>query len=129
LYLVVRSAPDPDFLRSGPDLWHRESIPVADAALGVHRDIVCLGQTIGIDVPPGTQPGTVLRLANHGLPRLHGEGAGDRGDLHVVVDVEVPATLSSSERDLYERLRGGRRRSRRWNWHRKLRPGRDHAPT
>ena len=125
LYLVVRTAPDPDFVRSGPDLWHRESISVADAALGVHRDIVCLGQTIRIDVLPGTQPGTVLRLANRGLPRLHARGEGDRGDLHVVVDVAVPTTLSSTERDLYEQLRGAPRRSRRWPWRRKLRPSSD----
>ena len=108
LYLVVRMVSDPDFLRCGPDLWHRESISVADALLGVHRDIICLGQTIRLDVPPGTQPGTVLRLANRGLPRLRASGAGDRGergDLHVVVDVVVPTTPSSTERDLDEQLR------------------------
>ncbi len=53
LYLVVRMASDPDFLRCGPDLWHRESISVADAVLGVHRDIICLGQTIRLDVAAG----------------------------------------------------------------------------
>jgi DnaJ-class molecular chaperone len=69
----------------------------------------------------------VLRLANRGLPRLHGRGGSDRGDLHVVIDVVVPTTLSASERALYERLRDARRRSRRWPWHRKGRAGRDPA--
>jgi molecular chaperone DnaJ len=118
LYLVVRSAPDPGLVRSGADLWRREAIPVTDAVLGVRLDVTCLGQTFGLDVPPGTQGGTVLRLAGRGLPRF-GRGEQGNGDLCVIVDVVVPSSLSSDERKLYEQLRDGRRRFGRWLWRRR----------
>jgi molecular chaperone DnaJ len=71
-------------------------------------------------VPPGTQPGTVLRFAGHGLPRPGGGQQGANGDLYVVVDVVIPATLSSGERRMYEQLRAASRPARRpWHWRRR----------
>jgi molecular chaperone DnaJ len=119
LYLTVRSAPDPHLVRRGADLWYRASIPVAEAVLGTHLEVACLGQVVMVEVPPGTQPGALLRLAGHGLPRSSGAERGQQGDLCVLVDVVVPATLSSRERRLYEQLRGARRRSGHWPWRRK----------
>jgi molecular chaperone DnaJ len=121
LYLIVRSAPDPHLVRSGADLWYRASLPVAEAVLGTHLEVACLGQTVTVEVPPGTQPGTVLRLSGHGLPRSSATKRGQHGDLCVVVNVVLPATLSSGERRLYEQLQGAGRRSRHWPWRRKRR--------
>ena len=42
-------------------------------------------------VPPGTQPGTVLRIKGKGIP--HRGGAG-RGDQRVEVAIEVPTQLT-----------------------------------
>jgi molecular chaperone DnaJ len=122
LFLTVRSAPDPHLVRRGADLWYRASIPVAEAVLGTHLEVRCLGQVVMVEVPPGTQPGALLRLTGHGLPRLSSAARGQHGDLCVVVEVVLPATLSSRERRLYEQLRGTRHRSGHWPWRRKRRP-------
>jgi molecular chaperone DnaJ len=50
-----------------------------------------------VTIPPGTQPGSVLTLKGHGIPRLDGRG---RGNLIVVVQVAVPKALSERARNL-----------------------------
>jgi len=51
-------------------------------------------------VPPATQAGSQFRLRGKGFPRA----AGARGDAHVRVVVETPATLTDEARALYEKL-------------------------
>jgi molecular chaperone DnaJ len=102
LYVVVRAEEDPRFLRRGADLWRTETVSVAEAALGVEREVPTLDGTVRITVPPGTQPEEVLRLRGKGLPEF---GTPDRGDLYVAIRVHVPERLSPRERDLYEKLR------------------------
>jgi molecular chaperone DnaJ len=111
LYAVVGIAPDPRFERDGADLWRTEAISVPDAVLGGRIEVPTLEGRVELTVPPGTQPGGVLRLRGKGLPRL---GGGRRGNLNVRMMVRVPESPSSEERELYERLRKlstpGRRR-------------------
>jgi DnaJ-class molecular chaperone len=53
-------------------------------------------------VPPGTQPGDVLRLRGKGMVI---PGRDERGDLLVELAVRIPTDLGAEERELYERLR------------------------
>jgi len=53
-------------------------------------------------VPPGTQPGSVLRVAGQGLPRYGGHG---RGSLDLTVILDIPRRLSPRQHELYEQLR------------------------
>ncbi len=102
LYVVIRSAPDPRFERSGADLWRSETIAVTDAVLGADREVPTLEGVATVKVPAGTQSGAVLRLRRKGLPAF---GGGARGDLYLRLIVEVPQRLSAEERRLYEQLR------------------------
>jgi molecular chaperone DnaJ len=54
-----------------------------------------------LDVPAGTQPGSVLRIKNRGMPKLRGSG---NGDLHVHVRVNVPTNLSARGKQLMAEL-------------------------
>ncbi len=110
LYVIVASAPDARFVRSGADLWRTETIGVADAALGTKLKVPTLDGTAEVTVPPGTQPGEVLRLRGKGLPLF---GARGRGDLDLRIEVKIPERLTAEERVLYEKLRGSSH-SRRW---------------
>lgn len=56
----------------------------------------------GVTIPPGTQPGAVLRLKGKDLPEF---GNGRHGELYLRIEVRVPERLSREERELYERLR------------------------
>lgn len=101
-YVIVRSAPDARFERAGADLWREQTIEVADAALGTELTVPTLEGNVDVTVPPGTQPGEVLRLRGKGLPRPDG---GRRGDLNLRIQVHIPERLNKAERDQFERLR------------------------
>lgn len=110
LFVVVRSAPDPRFQRSGADLWHEQAIRVADAALGTKLSVPTLEKPAEVTIPAGTQPGAVLRLRGKGLPQF---GGSKRGDLYLRLLVAIPQQLSAEERALYERLRALSSKARR----------------
>jgi molecular chaperone DnaJ len=109
LYVEVHVTPDPRFERHEADLIHRLTIGIAEAALGARVTVPLVeGGTTDVDIPAGTQPGAVFRLAGLGVTRL---GRRSRGDLHVVVSVEVPTDLTTEEEEILRRwadLRGER---------------------
>jgi molecular chaperone DnaJ len=102
LFVEVEVRPDERFERHDDDLVHRLSIGIAEAALGTTVEVPLLdGEFAAVEVPAGSQPGWVTKLGNQGMTRLGRRG---RGDLVVVVDVEVPTDLSSEEEDLLRRF-------------------------
>jgi molecular chaperone DnaJ len=96
LYVEVRIEADPRFDRHGPDLVHRLHIGLAEAALGTSRAIPSVDgdADFDLDIPAGTQPGSVFKLSKMGMPRLRRRG---RGDLLVEVLVDVPETLTADQ--------------------------------
>jgi molecular chaperone DnaJ len=102
LFVIVETARDPRFARSGADLWREETVSIADAALGSTLTVSTLEGKAAVKLPPGTQPDAALRLCGKGLPRFQGRG---RGDLLIRVRVQVSEKLSREEKELYERLR------------------------
>lgn len=102
LFVVVRSKLDPRFERDGADLVRQEIVPLTDAVLGAKLEVPTLDGTVDVNIPPGTQPGAVLRLKGKGLPEF---GSGRHGELYLRIEVQIPEKLSPEERELYERLR------------------------
>ncbi|HEU0220483.1 MAG TPA: molecular chaperone DnaJ, partial [Gallionella sp.] len=94
LFVVVRSKHDPRFERAGADLLHQEIIPLTDAVLGTTLQVPTLGGSASVTIPPGTQPGAVLRLKGKGLPEF---GNGHHGELYLRIEVRVPEQLSREE--------------------------------
>jgi molecular chaperone DnaJ len=96
LVLVVQVRPHPVFTRDGANLVRELPVTLREALLGAEVPLTTLeGKRLLLTIPPGTQPGRVIRLAGHGLPRLRG---GERGDLLVRVRVVLP-TLDDRGRD------------------------------
>ena len=102
LFVIVRTKPDPRFERRGANLWRTERIELPDAVLGTKLKLPSLDGDIDLEVPPGTQPDSILRLRSKGLP---GFGDGARGDYLIRIDIHIPEELSAEERRLYRRLR------------------------
>jgi DnaJ-class molecular chaperone len=102
LYLRVNVLPHPVFERNGEDLKGGVTVPLTTAVLGGEAQVPTLEGPLGIKVPPGSRPGRVFRLRNHGLPRMDGGG---RGDLLATLGVEMPKDLKPRERELFEELR------------------------
>ena len=101
LYLLARVEPDPRFERRGDDLVTRLDVPFTDAALGVTLSVPTLEGAEEVELGPGTQPASVMRLRGRGLPALRGRR---QGDLHVVVNVLVPSKLNDEQRELLRRF-------------------------
>ena len=82
----------PLFHREGTDVHVRVPITLATAALGgTVRVPLASGRTVAVRVPPGTQPGTTLRLADMGLRR---QDVVRRGSCIVHLNIVVPQTVS-----------------------------------
>jgi molecular chaperone DnaJ len=102
LYVDVEIEAHPDFERDGADLVTRENISFVEASMGTEFEVVLPdGSEVPVEIPSGTQPGTVITARGHGMQRIGRRG---RGDLHVVVNVHVPKKLSRKARKLFEEL-------------------------
>ena len=101
LYVHLKVRPHERFRRDGNDLVARLPVSVAQAAIGTHLRFETLDGTEDLLVPAGTQHGREFRLRRRGVPHVQGSG---RGDLRVVVEVEVPTKLTRSEEELLRRF-------------------------
>ena len=101
LYLRVRYAAHPDFRARGADLYHDVDLAPWEAVLGTTVVAPSFEGPIKVRIPPATNHGEQLRVRGHGLPRGRG---GERGNLYVVANIQVPPRLTEKERTLWEEL-------------------------
>jgi molecular chaperone DnaJ len=101
LEITIRVRPHPFFRRKDDDVHCQVPITFAQATLGSEVLVPTLEGKGKLRVPPGTQPGTVLRIRGKGVPHKVGVG---RGDQQVEVTVEVPTQLTARQRELMEQL-------------------------
>ena len=103
LYVDIRVNPHKYFHRKDADIQLDMNINIAQATLGDEIDVPTIDGTEKLKIPAGTQPGRVFTLKGKGIPRLQGSG---RGDQKVVINVEIPNSLTPEQRDLMEQLAG-----------------------
>lgn len=101
LFLHVRYAAHPDFRARGSDLHYDLDLAPWEAVLGTTVSVPTLESPVKVRIPAGTNNGCQLRVRGRGLPRGRD---GERGDLYVVVNVQLPPQLSDEERELWEKL-------------------------
>jgi molecular chaperone DnaJ len=101
LYVLIHVAEDERFHREGDDLITLVDVSGPLAALGTTISVATLDGTETVTIEPGTQPGERLTLRGRGMPRLRRNG---RGDLVIVVNVQVLRRLTPEQRDLLEQL-------------------------
>lgn len=97
LYVSLHVAHDERFEREGTTLHTELTATYAQAVLGDRVSIPGVAGDVDVLIPPGTQPGDVLRVRGEGLPPLHG---GSRGDLLAHIVLEVPRKVSEGQRKL-----------------------------
>jgi curved DNA-binding protein len=100
LYLIINVQDDTRFERRGDDLYTTATVSVFTAILGGEADVETLDGRIKLNIPPGTQPEQVFRLAGRGMP--HVKNQKEKGDLYVKLKVQIPRYLSSKQRELLE---------------------------
>jgi len=90
------------FTVDGVDIWCHIQIGFTEAALGARISVPTLESSASLQIPAGTQTGSVFRIRGEGLPRPHGSG---RGDQLVRVVVLTPTNLNDRERHLLKEYR------------------------
>ncbi len=100
LFLRVRLAKHPDFRVEGSDLHYEVALAPWEAVLGTQVQIPTLNGSANLKVKPCTQAGTVLRLRGLGMPKDDAK----RGDLLATVTIEIPASLTDDEKQMWEQL-------------------------
>lgn len=101
LYVTVKIKPHPIFKRKGDDIYSEVNVHFLQAILGSTIEIPTLEGPLKLKIKPGTQPDTLIRLREKGLPNMK---TGKRGDLYVKVKLEIPARVSRKERELLKNL-------------------------
>jgi molecular chaperone DnaJ len=101
LYVAVRVMASKDFERRGADLYRTELISYPVAVLGGEVKIDSLDGILKLKIPVGTKSGEVFRLKGRGITKLN---RSERGDLFVVVEIDVPKRLTLRQKRLLEDL-------------------------
>jgi len=101
LYLRVQLKPHRKFVREGYDIKTEEVISVKQAILGDKIDVETIHGEVKLKIPEGTQSGTIFKLKEKGITRLHNRGVGDQ---YVKVTVKIPSSVSRKQRQLLEEL-------------------------
>lgn len=101
LELVIRVTPHEFFRRVGDDVACTLPISFPLAALGGEIEVPTLDGRGKLRVPPGTQPGTVLRIKGRGIPKRM---VSSRGDQLVEVTIHVPTALTPEQKAIVEQL-------------------------
>lgn len=103
LYLTVRVQPHPVYERDGDNLKMKLPVGLYTAVLGGKVDVPTLDKTVRLTIPPETPNGKTFRLTGLGMPHLRQPD--QHGDLHVTVEVQLPAHLTQKEKELFQELR------------------------
>lgn len=97
--VVIDVRPHSQFRREGYDIVSEKEISFAQATLGDVVDVETVDGEVKLRIPPGTQPGAVIRLRGKGVPHLRGSG---RGDHYVRIRIVVPKHLTRRQKELLE---------------------------
>ncbi|WP_419924133.1 DnaJ C-terminal domain-containing protein [Candidatus Poriferisocius sp.] len=94
LYVTVKVKAHPVFGRQGKNLTVSVPVSFAQAVLGAEISVPTFeGEPVTLRLPPGSQPGQVLRVRGRGV-----ETAKGTGDLLVKVALAVPTELTDEQR-------------------------------
>jgi molecular chaperone DnaJ len=100
LTVLLRVRPHPFYRQDGELLLLDLPLSPMTAALGSEVDVPLMDSVVRMKIPPGTQTGAMFRVRGRGLPRGHGA----RGDVHVVVNIEIPMDIPAEARAHLEAL-------------------------
>ena len=100
LLITVLVQPHARFERDGASILLDQEISFSQAALGAEVEVPTLDGKVKLNIPEGTQSGTTFRLKGKGVPFLRNGG---RGDQFVTVNVAVPRSMTSTQKNALRR--------------------------
>ncbi|MEG2454097.1 MAG: molecular chaperone DnaJ [Clostridia bacterium] len=95
--VFIKVLPHKLFVRKGTDLYLDFPISFIQATLGCKAEVPTLTESVKLDIPEGTQSGTVFRIKNKGIKQLKRDLY---GDILVTIIVEIPKNITKEQREL-----------------------------
>jgi molecular chaperone DnaJ len=102
LYVQLSVNEDSEFRREDLNILSSITVSYLQAILGCRLQVNTVDGLEELTIPAGTQPNTVLRLENRGVPRLGNPVS--RGDHLITVLIDIPTKVTTDERELLEKL-------------------------
>jgi molecular chaperone DnaJ len=102
LYVYLFVNEDEEFHREGINVNSEIKISYLQAILGCRLEVNTVDGPVELIIPSGTQPHTVMKLENRGVPRLGNPVS--RGDHLLTVLIDIPTKIIPEERELLEKL-------------------------
>lgn len=97
LYLKIFIKKDPNYEVERSDLYRTLNVNFVQAIIGDEIEFDHFDKKLSLKVPEGTQPGTVLRVKDKGLPHFSSDV---KGDLYVKIDVEIPKKTTKKQKEI-----------------------------
>jgi curved DNA-binding protein len=102
LYITIKITKHPFYEIDGDDLYYDLVIDLYTAVLGGKKKVKLInGKTINLDIPKGTDSGSLFRIGKFGLKKL---GSDERGDLFIRIKIDTPKNLTKKEIELFKEL-------------------------
>jgi molecular chaperone DnaJ len=102
LYVYLFVNEDEEFHRDGINIISEIKISYLQAILGCRLEVNTVDGPVELMIPSGTQPNTVMKLENRGVPRLGNPVS--RGDHMLTILIDIPTKIIPEERELLEKL-------------------------
>ena len=90
------------FKRDGNDLYYTIDIDLYAAILGSEITVDTFDGKAKLNIKPGTQNGTKIKLKGKGFPVYKKEG--EFGNLIITLNVKIPTNLTEKQKELFEQL-------------------------
>ncbi len=103
LYITFSVLPHPKLVREGDHLKQKVTIDFFDAVMGGKKEIETVDGKIALNIPAGTQSGTLLRARGKGMPVYGKQGV--FGDMLIEVHVLIPKAFTEEQRKAFVHLK------------------------
>ena len=102
LFIQAKVLNDPVYQVEDYDLYMNQELKLSQIILGTRISVPTLdGKQLNLKIPPGTKPGTKMRMSGHGLPQMKST---KKGDLYVKIQLNLPKKLTDKQKKLIDEL-------------------------
>ncbi len=101
IYIEFKIKEHPLFTRDNQDIYLKVPTTIVEATLGCKKEIPTLNGNVILEIKPGTQSGTKLKLKGKGIKTPNSIM---RGNMYAIIDVIIPSKLDRKQKDLLQDL-------------------------
>lgn len=103
LYIKSNPIPSDGYTIEGNDILLSKQVLLTQALIGDTLEVETPDNTtINLKIPAGTNHKSKMRIPNHGIPQMKGNGC---GDLFVVINISMPKNLTTEQKELIQQLK------------------------